>query len=181
MRRANWLCLVVCVASGAPAYSAERVPAFPETASAVPASHVHDEAPVLKDLTPAGFADIVPPPAPHHGSHEGQGERGDWCATGCVTHEKHHGWYASGEYLLMRPRADAYDFAVRGLTPGLATVGPVESLKSALGSGFRAEAGFRLSCGWEAGVAYTLLNSGGSRTLSAGTGGVLYPTITRPA
>jgi hypothetical protein len=174
MRRANWLCLVVCVAVAAPAHSADRQPpAFPETASSAPASRVHDSAPV-KDLTPTGFADIVPLPATHHSGHA------EPCAPGCVTHEAHAGFYATGEYLLMRPRADAYDFAIRGLTRGLATVGPVESLKSALGSGFRAELGYRFASGWEAGVAYTLLNSGGNRTLAAGPGGVLYTTITRP-
>jgi hypothetical protein len=169
MRRANRLGILVCLATlgSAPFARAQ----FPDT-TAGGGGAATTESPV-RDLTPAGFADIVPPPDPHldHGHHyENLGP----CAPA------HHGFYASAEYLLLRPRADGYDFALRNVPAGLATIGPIESLKSALGSGLRAEGGYRFANGWEAGFAYTLLNAGGSRTLSAGTGGVLYPTVTRP-
>jgi hypothetical protein len=176
MGRANWLGLVVCVAVAVPAAAQPvrrvGVPDFPETTSSAPLSRVHDDGP-MRDLTPTNFADLIPAPATQPVGH------GAGCEASCAE-PAHPGWYATGEYLLLRPRADAYDFAIRGLTPGLATVGPIESLKSALASGFRAEAGFRFASGWEAGFAYTLVNSGGSRTLAAPTGSVLYPTITRP-
>jgi hypothetical protein len=178
MRCANRLGILVCatlLGSANLASADDPIPPargqFPASASAGGA--FANDAPV-RDLTPAGFADIVPPPDPHHDAHAPHYANLGPCAPA------HSGWYVSAEYLLLRPRAEGYDFALRNAPAGLATVGPIEPLKSALGSGLRAEGGYRFANGWEAGFAYTFLNSGGNRTLSAGTGGVLYPTVTRP-
>jgi hypothetical protein len=159
MPRRSWLGLVVGVALAAPA------------AAQVPPGGPLDDAPV-KDLTPPGFADIVPPPDPHAGH--------------AVPHHLapsapgHGGFYTTAEYLLVRPRADLLDFALVNTTGGLATVGPVERLKYGLGNGLRAEAGYRFSGGCEFGFAYTYLNASGDRFLAAAAGQTLLPTITRP-
>jgi hypothetical protein len=134
-----------------------------------------------------GLPDLVPDAA--HGGHGTPG-----CAT-CGDHEisgfmkpfypGHRGWYATGEFLLMRPRFTDFDYVIRGTDPGLATVGPINSLKYGTGTGLRVESGYRFgeTGKWELGVAYTYFTSGESgdgNTALAGAGGVLFPTLTRP-
>lgn len=161
MRRGSWLGLVVCVAAASPA--AGQAPVVPLDA----------DDPPLRDLTPPGFADIVPPP-PRHGGHD---HPPGHLAPSAPAHA---GFYGTAEYLLFRPRSGAFDFALVNAGAGLATAGPVESLKYDLGNGVRAELGYRFERGWEVGFAYTFLEASGGRTAAAGPGGVLFPTLTRP-
>jgi hypothetical protein len=168
MRRGSWLGLVVCVAAGSP--GAAQVPVV---ADDPPGAFADPDHPPLRDLTPDGFADIVPPPPPHAG-HD--------CPPGHLapTAPGHAGFYGTAEYLLFRPRSGAFDFALVNGGTGLATTGPVESLKYDLGNGVRAELGYRFERGWEVGFAYTFLEASGGRTLTAAAGQVLFPTLTRP-
>ena len=155
---ANWLGLVVCVAVAHPRPRSRRSgrhARLPETTSASP-SRVHDDAP-MRDLTPTNFADLIPAPATQPVGRGG--------VRGVCGEPAHCGWYATGEYLLLRPRADAYDFAIRGLTPGwppsadrVAEVAPPAASERRRAFSSPAD-GRRAS--------RTLVNSGGSRTLSA--------------
>ncbi|MDY3553886.1 Lpg1974 family pore-forming outer membrane protein [Gemmata sp. JC717] len=140
----------------------------------------------VKDLTPhGGFGDIHPPA--DHGSHEVSG------ALNAVV-PSHGGWYVSAEYLLMRPRNSDLDFAIRNTAAtGLATTGPIDSLKYQLGSGIRAGLGYVFDGGkWEATFQYTYQTAGGDSTVFApaaaanpaantvSSSAVLFPTLTRP-
>lgn len=167
MRRGSWLRLVVWFAASPAVAQVPVVPYDPPGAFADPAQ------PPLRDLTPPGFADIVPPPPAHVGTD---------CPPGHLapTAPGHAGFYGTAEYLLFRPRSGALDFALVNANTGLATVGPVESLKYDLGNGVRAELGYRFERGWEVGFAYTFLEASGGRTLAAAPGQVLFPTLTRP-
>ena len=139
----------------------------------------------VKDLTPhGGFGDIHPPEE-HHGGHEVPG-----ALTAMVP--SHGGWYTSAEYLLMRPRNSDLDFVIRNTAGnGLATTGPIDSLKYQLGSGVRAAIGYVSANGkWEGTFQYTYLTAGADSTIFAAPSVdpaantvpsvVLLPTLTRP-
>lgn len=147
-----------------------------------PLSAVTDDHPPMKEL-PSGLPDLIPPPA--HGGH------GHGCGHGGEHHEisgfmtpfvpEHGGWYIGGEFLLQRPRNSDLDVLIRNTNPGLGTIGPIESLKYELGTGLRAELGYRWGEGkWETAFAYTYLTAGTDLATTAGAGQVLLPTLTRP-
>ena len=156
------------------------VAVMPEGPPAAHPPHTGDEHAPLRDLTPHGFADLIPPPA--HGGHGGHGCGEHHEASGFMTPfvPEHGGWYTGGEFLLMRPRNTDLDYVIASRSPGLATVGPIESIKYGLGTGLRVELGYRFGeAKWETAFAYTYFNGGGDALQDAGSG-VLYPTITRP-
>jgi hypothetical protein len=144
-----------------------------------------EDHPPVKEL-PSGLPDLIPGPAhgPKHGSHDAHG-----CATCGEEHEidgfmtpfvpNHGGWYLGGEFLLMKARSTDLDYVISGQNPGLATVGPIQSLKYDLGTGFRVEGGYRFGehGRWEIGSAYTYFTSNEETT---GASGTLFPTLTRP-
>ncbi len=135
------------------------------------ASHASEVAP-LKDLTPPGFADLIPPER-HAESH----------APGHLTPSApaEGGLFAGVEYLLQRPRADGLDYALLNRTAGLATEGAISSLRYDLGSGLRVEAGYRFEeSRLEASFVYTRLKASGGESVAAGPGQLVLPTLTRP-
>jgi hypothetical protein len=167
------------------------MPSAPNSAYATVAAMAEDHAP-LKEL-PSGLPDLVPPP--EHGGHGAHGGHG--CAT-CGEHDEipgsmtpffpgHSGWYATGEFLLMRPRSTDFDYVIpgAGAATSLSTIGPVRSLQYGVGTGFRTEVGRNFGEGglWDAGFAFTYFNgneSNDTNTAVAPAGGFLFPTLTRP-
>ncbi len=156
------------------------LPGAPPLAADTPGTSIQtlaglaDEHPPLKEL-PGGLPELIPAHDKHHGSgdHEIPGYLTPFVPT-------HGGWFTGGEFLLMRPRNSDLDYVIRNTTTGLATTGPIESLKYGQGTGLRAELGYRYGeSKWETAFAYTYFNGGGNSTLFAG-GGVLLPTLTRP-
>lgn len=126
--------------------------------------------PPLKDLTPEGFTDLVPPD--EHAVHA-PGHLAPLVPDG-------HGFFLNADYFLLRARADGQDFAVQSRT-GLATVGTVADLRYRLGNGFRTELGYRLpDGGLDVSAAYTFFRATGNATIAAPAGRVLLPTLTRP-
>jgi hypothetical protein len=97
---------------------------------------------------------------------------------------EHRGFYGTGEFLLMRPRYSDFDYVIRGTDPGLATVGPINSIKYGTGTGLRVELGYHFGEGgkWDFAGAYTYFTAGQSNDSSAfaAPGTVLFPTLTRP-
>jgi hypothetical protein len=91
-----------------------------------------------------------------------------------------HGLYFTGDYLLLRPRRDAFDYAVNSpnltQTPG----GTVESANFNTESGFRFGAGVRVP-GQDVyfGLTWTNLSSRGDSFQGAPAGGALFATLTR--
>lgn len=151
-------------------------PFVPPGAPGISATAFADDHPPLRDLGKLG--DIVPPPDKHGGHGHGEHEI-DGFMTPFLPH--HGGWYVGGEFLLMRPRNTDLDFAIPATTPGLATNGPIESLKYGLGTGLRVEGGYRFGEGkWESAFAYTYFNGSGDASAFAGPNSVLLPTLTRP-
>lgn len=145
-----------------------------------------DDHGAMKDLTPHGFGNIVP--HDKHGKHgggHGEGGHGGGHAepgefmTPFIPH--HGGWYAEGEFLLMRPRNTDLDFVIRDADAGVSTNGPIGINKYGQGTGLRAEFGYRWGEGkWESAFAYTYVNAGGDTSFFANNGGQLLPTLTRP-
>jgi hypothetical protein len=91
-----------------------------------------------------------------------------------------HGLYFTGDYLLLRPRRDALDYAVNSpnvtQTPG----GTVESANWNTESGFRFGAGVRIpGQDWNFGVTWTNISSHDNTAQAAPAGGALYATLTR--
>lgn len=127
----------------------------------------HARADEVKDLTPPCLGDIVPP-VRHHEHHAGQ-----------LKPVLEHGWYASTEALIMRPRRGAFDF-VTPSRPGLVTTGDIQSLNYELRTGARAELGYRFEGGWDVLAGYTYFRAGVQDRLAVGAGEVLVPTLTRP-
>ncbi|AMV24756.1 hypothetical protein VT84_10195 [Gemmata sp. SH-PL17] len=157
-------------------------PGTPPTASPAPStgqpvrslSALSDDSLPVKDLTPAGFGDLLPPPDKHGGHGEIPGS-----LTPMVP--QHGGFYTTGEFLLMRPRNSDMDFVIRNSSGGLGTVGPIDSLNYQLGSGLRAEIGYLYDGGkWETAFAYTYLTAGADSTIFSTPNVSLLPTLTRP-
>jgi hypothetical protein len=91
------------------------------------------------------------------------------------------GFFAEGDYLLLKPRRRAFDFAILDPNNRGVTEGSIESLEWEFSSGFRAGGGYRLPGeGWEAGAYFTYLHSTISRTINAPPGGTIFATLTRP-
>jgi hypothetical protein len=149
-------------------------PASPPPSNIQTLSFAEDHAPMRE--VPTGLSEIIPPPDKHHGNDEH--ETPEYLTPFAPNHG---GWYTSGEYLLMRARNTDFDYAIRGSSVGLATAGPIDSLKYQLGSGLHTELGYRYGEGkWETAFAYTYFGDHGGATDVAGPGQVLFPTLTRP-
>lgn len=129
----------------------------------------------LKELH-SGLPELIPAPDKHHG--------GEHHIEGFMTPfvPEHGGWYTQGEFMLQRPRNTDLDFAIINRGAGLGTVGPIESLRYELGTGLRVELGHRWGDEgkWETAFAYSYLTAGTDRTITAGAGQNLLPTLTRP-
>jgi Legionella pneumophila major outer membrane protein precursor len=123
----------------------------------------------LRDLTPAEL--LTPPPEPGVG-------RSDLIPP-AETHTE-AGLFGSVEYLLLRPRREALDYALVSSTTAPTPIGQTQSLNFDLNSGIRASAGYRFAKGWDAAFTYTYFRSTAEGSAAAPAGGVLYPTLTRP-
>jgi hypothetical protein len=91
-----------------------------------------------------------------------------------------HGFYFTGDYLLLKPRRNAFDFAVvspdRTTTPG----GNVADVQWDTDSGYRLATGFALpGHDWSVGFTYTYLHTHGGGEEVAPAGGALFATLTR--
>lgn len=149
--------------------SALGTPPSPRTSPLPPLPAESD--PPVKDLTPPGFADLVPA-ADHR--HERPGHL-------TPTVPADGGPFATAEFLLLRPRRGAFDFAIPSTSANLATTGPVQSLNYNIQGGLRAQLGYRFGdSGWDALGEYTYFRSNASGSGSAGSGYVFLPTLTRP-
>lgn len=184
VRTGRWgTALAVCgfIVGGATAASppaAMPPPADPLGGGAAPHATAHP----VKDLTP--------PELSHHdaghGGHNGNGGHDAHGGHGCNTCDEHHehedgGLFGQAEYLLMRPRRGAFEYALRSSTVGAIADGPLDRLRYQQRSGVRAGIGYRFAeTGLDATFAYTYLRSSATGSSVAPTGGALYPTLTRP-
>jgi hypothetical protein len=129
-------------------------------------------APVMRE--PVAFRDLTPPTLPE--------ENGGTRTTTCVPESPpaDGGLFGSAEYLLLRPRRAAFDFAISDATRDLVPNGKLESLNYELRSGVRAGLGYQFSgTRWDSAFEYTYFRSSADRTIAAPAGGTLYATLTR--
>ncbi|QEL13283.1 Lpg1974 family pore-forming outer membrane protein [Limnoglobus roseus] len=175
-------------AAGSGGFATGAAPVTPINPPPLMGVSATEETPV-KDLTPGVMPGLFDPLAGEShggggGAHGGGGGgHGEGCST-CPTHDEHHdgaGFYGTAEYLLLRPRRGAFDFAIvdpnRDLIPG----GTLESLNYEQRSAVRAGLGYRFKdSAWAAGFTYTFLRSGADRSIDAPVNGLIYPTLTRP-
>lgn len=155
-----------------------------------PAGKSEPMPPGVKDLTPPGFDHHEPGhganghgDAAHGGGHGGGHGSGHPEIPGHLLPSvpEHGGFYAGAEFLLLRPRRGAFDYAIPSTAGGLVTSGPVRSLEYELRTGVRAELGYRLGeSHWEVLAGYTYFRSSAFDAVTAGPGQALLPTITRP-
>jgi hypothetical protein len=91
------------------------------------------------------------------------------------------GLFGTAEYLLVKPRRRALDFAIVDPIDNGIPEGPIEALDWKTRSGLRLGAGYQLPGeSWDAGLFYTYLHSNDNRALVAPPGGTLYATLARP-
>jgi hypothetical protein len=88
---------------------------------------------------------------------------------------------ASAEYLLVRPYRRPSDFAIVDPFNNLTPEGDIRSANYDTSSGLRIGIGYRAGgSAWETMFTYTYIHAGGTESVVAPPGGVIYPTITRP-
>jgi len=91
---------------------------------------------------------------------------------------KLEGLFLTGEYLLVKPRRDAFDFAITSSDRLGVINGNLNSLDYQTRSAFRVGLGYQFADGWDASVNYFYLHSSASSALAAPNGGTLYATLT---
>lgn len=145
-------------------------PITPRTTAPVKAPPASGES-TLKDLTPPGFHTDAHPVHPAY--HEVPGHLRP------AAHEE-SGPFATFEFLELRARRTAFDYAIPGDTSGLVPIGDIRSLNYELQPGFRGELGHRFENGWEAVFTYTYYHTSAEDSLTAPADQVVFPTLTKP-
>jgi len=126
----------------------------------------------LKDLTPPGFATDAPAVHPVYRDTPGHLN---------PAAPEEGGPFATAEFLVLRARRAAFDYAIPGDTSGLVPVGPIRNLNYELQTGLRAELGHRFGhSGWEAFFTYSYYHTAAGDSLTAPPGQVVFPTLTKP-
>ncbi|MFO0799917.1 MAG: Lpg1974 family pore-forming outer membrane protein [Gemmataceae bacterium] len=166
-----------------PAAPIKTLPAAPLAPPSAPPAHAEPNLSGVKDLTPPGFEHHEPAHGMngHGGGHDGHAGHHETPGNLLPSYPEEGGWYASADFLLLRPRRGAFDFAIPSTAGGLVTNGPVQSLNYELRTGVRAELGYRLGHShWEVLAGYTYFRSNAYDAIGAGPGQALLPTLTRP-
>lgn len=108
----------------------------------------------------------------HEEGHEGHVE------------EEHHdeggGLYILADYLYLRARRRALDYAITDPVVNGSVQGTVSSLIWQNNSGYRLAGGYALNHGWEIGASYFYFHTTDNRLAAAPTGGALFATLTAP-
>jgi hypothetical protein len=138
--------------------------------------------------TPPGLPPAIdvpaPPPTPHVADltpPEFAHPPTTTVCDGCRACDSPAAWLFSVDYLLVRPRRRADDFAIVDPHDNLTPEGDIRSIGYDMSSGVRAAVGYRPDGTlWETWFTYTYLHAGGSAVAVAPDGGLIYPTLTRP-
>lgn len=137
------------------------------------------EEPHVKDLTPSVLPGLYDPL--HGDAAHGSGGHGEAAHGGGHAEHSEPGFYGTAEYLLLRPRRGAFDYALVDPTKDLVPNGTLQSLNYELRSGVRAGLGYRFKdTAWSAGFTYTFLRSSSDDMRTADVNGLIYPTLSRP-
>jgi hypothetical protein len=100
---------------------------------------------------------------------------------GCRACDNPAAWLFTAEYMLVRPRRRADDYAIVDPLDNLTPEGRINNIGFDFASGLRAGIGYREAGSlWETWFTYTYLHAGGDAASVAPTGGLIYPTLTRP-
>src|SRR5436190_437914 len=89
---------------------------------------------------------------------------------------------ATGDFLLLRPRRRAQDFAILGTNPFWGPQGTIQNVEGGFDAGLRVGAGWRCpgEC-WRIDLIYTNIHSAGDGTAFGTTNLAVFPTLTHPA
>jgi hypothetical protein len=121
--------------------------------------------PPVADLTPPEFA----------------GHPVTTTVDGCRACDNPAEWLFSADYMLVRVRRRADDYAIVDPLDNVTPEGRINNIGFDLASGLRAGIGYRASGSpWETWFTYTYLHAGGDAASIAPPGGLIYPTLTRP-
>ncbi len=166
MRRgtvAGWAGLMGLLLLGTPSLWAEG------PGSAVP--ELLPKAPAPADpIIPSGPPDIVPPPEAPSGESAHEEEERPFGA----------GLFLEADYLLVRARRNALDFALLGPSQTDTGVGSIQSLGWETRSAFRTGIGYQFPDNhWRLTAFYTNLYTSGNTSLTVPPGGQLFATLTR--
>jgi hypothetical protein len=183
MRMASWHAIVLASVLVPAAATAQPLPPSKEPPTATPSflppnspAKLPASVPVyesgVRDLTPPGFATDAP--AVHPAYHDTPGHLRPAAP-------EEGGPFATAEFLVLRARRTAFDYAIPGDNTGLVPVGSVRSLNYDFQPGFRGELGHRFGgTGWEVSFGYTYYHTSAIDSLSAPLGQTLFPTLTKP-
>jgi hypothetical protein len=155
-------------------------PAFPASTGGLPANLVSGSNPTPATPGVEALPQLGAQPALAHGTESKGGEHFQAAEGGEEEGFAFHGLYFTGDYLLLRPRRDAFDYAITSpnitQTPG----GTVQSVDWHTESGFRVGTGFRVpGQDWFFGVTWMNLSSHGDTSAAPPAGGALFATLTR--
>jgi hypothetical protein len=150
----KWAGLGICALLAANAIKAQE-PAVPS--QPVPLAH----------SDPATPPPPPPPPVHEAAPPETEGDGASWFSSLSL----------HGDYLLVRPRRNALDFAVSSPNVTSAPGGSVESLFWETRSGFSAGGSLPIGHGWEGRLDYSYFFSQGNRSLTTPDGGTLFATL----
>lgn len=146
------------------------------TPAAPPGGEGGSGIPGVIDLTQPGFGE-------HHNGHGNGHGGGHHEIPGHLLPSvpEHGGWFTSADFLLLRARRGAFDYAIPSTAGGLTTTGPVRNLEYELRTGVRAELGYRLGHShWEILAGYTYFRTSAFDAFAAPAGQAILPTLTRP-
>jgi hypothetical protein len=131
-----------------------------------PATPAAEPPPPIVDLTPVSL--------PERGNCNSPIE----CVTCC---DRPPAFITYAEYLVVRPRRRANDYAIIDPVNNLSPQGEILNVPYDVSSAIRVGAGYRpAGSAWEFVVTYLYLHSGEERAAAAPPGGLLYATLTRP-
>jgi hypothetical protein len=169
--RSGLVALAALLSVAGPSFAQFSPPPPPPAISRPPAQLLPPPGDSQPPSTP--IADLTPP--------EFQHKPVTTVCDGCRPCDSPAAWLFSAEYLLVRPRRRADDFAIVDPLDNLTPEGRVHNVGFDMASGLRAGVGYRAAGSpWETWFTYTYLHAGGEASAVAPPGGLIYPTLTRP-
>jgi hypothetical protein len=98
----------------------------------------------------------------------------------CANRPAWSGLFVDADYLLIKPRRTALDYAISAPNTDQVPAGNIESIDWQIRSGFRFGAGYEFpDQGWALSAHYTYLHSTEASSVTAPSGGTVYATLTR--
>lgn len=170
--RQSWAGLVALLfAAAGPVLGQDQAPSSKGDASSLPPLRVRSEEKSFPnaDREPVGHPELLPNSLPEQ--------------PGCDSEGNHQegGIFGGADFLYLRARRQALDFAIVDPNRNGVPEGSIETLSWRSDSGLHFDLGYRLpGSGWELTTGLTYFRAGADRTLGSPPGGTLFATLTHP-